>query len=94
MGEIGDQNMEPISDADWSGESLMDEGDPAAPTDMDVGERTMRYEDFPNVHFQAAAAKSYETSGDIGKPEWDSLFGYILAKMSHLRFMSTACSGG
>ena len=43
----------------------------------------------PNVHFHAAAAKSYETSGDIGKPEWDSLFGYILARMSHLRFMST-----
>ena len=43
----------------------------------------------PNVHFHAAAAKSYETSGATGKPEWDSLFGYILARMSHLRFMST-----
>jgi len=29
----------------------------------------------PNVHFHAAAAKSYETSGATGKPEWDSLFG-------------------
>ena len=123
MGEIGD-HMEPISDADWSGEWLMDQGDPAAPWDMDVSERTMRYDDFShlaftkklhrqilpndsehregfdvpttfrlgdqNVHFHAAAAKSYETSGDIGKPEWDSLFGYILSKMNHLRFVSTA----
>ena len=78
----------------------MDEGDPSAPWNMDVGERTMRYDDFshlaftkklhrqilpndtehregfdvpttfrlgdPNVHFHAATAKSYETSGDIG----------------------------
>ena len=43
----------------------------------------------PNVHFHAAAAKSYETSGATGKPEWDSLFGFILARMSHLRFLST-----
>ena len=43
----------------------------------------------PNVHFNAAAAKSYETSGATGKPEWDSLFGFILARMSHLRFLST-----
>ena len=41
------------------------------------------------MHFHAAAAKSYETSGAIGKPEWDSLFGFILARMSHLRFLST-----
>jgi len=38
------------------------------------------------MHFHAAAAKSYETSGTIGKPEWDPLFGFILARMSHLRF--------
>jgi len=25
----------------------------------------------PNVHFRAAAAKSYETTEDIGKPDWD-----------------------
>ena len=36
MGEFGDQNMEPLSDGDWSGESLMDGGDPAASCDMDV----------------------------------------------------------
>ena len=50
-------------------------------------------EDFrigdPNVHFQAAAAKPYETSGATGKPKWASLFGFILARMSHLRFLST-----
>ena len=124
MGEVGDQHMEPLSDADWSGESFTDEGDPAAPCDTDVGGITMRYGNFshhdftfklhrqilpndtehreefdipsifrlgdPNVHFHAAAAKTYETSGEIGKPEWDTLFGYILAKMSCLRFMSTA----
>ena len=43
----------------------------------------------PNVHFRAAAAKSYETTEDIGKPDWDLLFGFILARMSHLRFLST-----
>ena len=43
----------------------------------------------PNVHFHAAAAKPYETSGATGKPEWASLFGFILARMSHLRFLST-----
>ena len=43
----------------------------------------------PNVHFQAAAAKPYEVAGDTGKPEWDLLFGFILARMSHLRFLST-----
>ena len=32
----------------------------------------------------AAAAKSYETTGDTGKPEWDLLFGYILASGSFL----------
>ena len=51
------------------------------------------YTDFrigdPNVHFHAAAAKPYETSGATGKPEWASLFGFILARMSHLRFLST-----
>ena len=40
-------------------------------------------------HPQAAAAKPYEISGATGKPEWDSLFGFILARMSHLRFLST-----
>ena len=40
----------------------------------------------PNVHFRAAAAKSYETTEDVGKPDWHLLFGYILARMSHLRF--------
>ena len=24
----------------------------------------------PNVHFRAAAAKSYETTEDVGKPDW------------------------
>ena len=43
----------------------------------------------PNVHFRAAAAKSYETTGEIGKPDWNLLFGFILARMSHLRFLST-----
>ena len=43
----------------------------------------------PNVHFRAAAAKSYETTEDIGKPDWNLLFGFILARMSHLRFLST-----
>ena len=43
----------------------------------------------PNVHFRAAAAKSYETTEDIGKPDWDLLFGFMLARMSHLRFLST-----
>ena len=33
------------------------------PTDFRIGD--------PNVHFQAAAAKPYETSGATGKPEWD-----------------------
>ena len=42
-----------------------------------------------NVHFQAAAAKPYEITGDTSKPEWDLLFGFILARMSHLRFLST-----
>ena len=41
------------------------------PTDFCIGD--------PNVHFQAAAAKPYEISGVTGKPEWDSLFGFILA---------------
>ena len=26
---------------------------------------------------------------DIGKPDWNLLFGFILARMSHLRFLST-----
>ena len=43
----------------------------------------------PNVHFRAAAAKSYETIEDVGKPDWSLLFGCILARMSHLRFLST-----
>ena len=43
----------------------------------------------PNVHFRAAAAKSYETMEDVGKPDWHLLFGYIIAKMSHLQFLST-----
>ena len=51
------------------------------PTDFRIGD--------PNVHFQAAAAKPYEISGATGKPEWDSLFGFILARMTHLRFLST-----
>ena len=40
----------------------------------------------PNVHFRAAAAKSYETTEAIGKPDWNLLFGFILARMSYLRF--------
>ena len=43
----------------------------------------------PNVHFRAAAAKSYDTTEDIGKPDWSLLFSFILARMSHLRFLST-----
>ena len=35
----------------------------------------------PNIHFQAAAAKPYETSGATGKPEWDLLFGFIRQSM-------------
>ena len=51
------------------------------PTDFRIGD--------PNVHFHAAAAKPYETSGATGEPGWASLFGFILARMSHLRFLST-----
>ena len=40
----------------------------------------------PNVNFRAAAAKSYETIEEVGKPDWNLLFGYIL---SRLRFLST-----
>ena len=43
----------------------------------------------PNVHFRAAAAMSYETIEEVGKPDWNLLFGYILTRMSHLRFFST-----
>ena len=43
----------------------------------------------PNVHFRAAAAMSYETIEEVGKPDWNLLFGYILTRMSHLRFLST-----
>ena len=43
----------------------------------------------PNVNFRAAAAKSYETIEEVGKPDWNLLFGYILTRMSHLRFLST-----
>ena len=51
------------------------------PTDFRIGD--------PNVHFHAAAAKPYDISGDTGKPEWGLLFGFILSRMSHLRFLST-----
>ena len=30
-----------------------------------------------------------QTSGEVGKPDWNRLFGYILTRMSHLRFFST-----
>ena len=43
------------------------------PTDFRIGD--------PNIHFQAAAAKPYETSGATGKPEWDLLFGFIRQSM-------------
>ena len=43
----------------------------------------------PNVHFRAAAAKSNETTDEVGKPDWHRLFGYILSRMSHLRSLST-----
>ena len=43
----------------------------------------------PNVNFRAAAAKSYETIKEVGKPDWNLLFGSILARMSNLRFLST-----
>ena len=43
----------------------------------------------PNVNFRAAAAKSYETIEEVGKPDWNLLFGFILTRMSHLRFLST-----
>ena len=43
----------------------------------------------PNVHFHAAAAQRYPVSGATGKPVWNSLFGFILARLSHLRFLST-----
>ena len=43
----------------------------------------------PNVNFRAAAAKSYETIEEFGKPDWNLLFGFILTRMSHLRFLST-----
>ena len=52
----------------------------------------------PNVHFRAAATKSYETTEEIDKPDWNLLFGFILAKMSHLRLiivtlLTLACCG-
>ena len=47
------------------------------PTDFRIGD--------PNVHFHAAAAKPYEISGDTGKPEWDLLFGFILARSTNLQ---------
>ena len=43
----------------------------------------------PNVNFRAAATKSYETIEDVGKSDWNLLFGFILTRMSHLRFLST-----
>ena len=43
----------------------------------------------PNIHFRAAAVQSYEVSGETGKPVWNLLFGFILSRMSHLRFLST-----
>ena len=43
----------------------------------------------PNVNFRAAAAKSYETIEEVGKPDWNLLFGFIITRMSHLRFLST-----
>ena len=43
----------------------------------------------PNVNFRAAAANSYETIEEVGKPDWNLLFGFILTRMSHLRFLST-----
>ena len=39
----------------------------------------------PNVHFRAAAAKSYETTEDVGKPDWSLLFGYIPARISQTK---------
>ena len=30
-----------------------------------------------------------KTTEDVGKPDWSLLFGFILARMSHLRFLST-----
>ena len=35
----------------------------------------------PNVNFRAAAAKSYETIEEVGKPDWNLLFGFILTRM-------------
>ena len=118
---MGDQDMAPFDDADWSEDSHMEECDPGAPLAVqassdrypDYSQASFAYklrlqilpndkehqEDFdpgvdfrigdPNVHFRAAAAKSYEVTEDIGKPHWDLLFGFILARMSHLRFLST-----
>ena len=30
-----------------------------------------------------------KTTEDVGKPDWSLLFGFILARMSHLPFLST-----
>lgn len=51
MGAMGNQILEPLSDADWSGESLMDERDPCALWNMKIGEGTVRYDDFSHSAF-------------------------------------------
>ena len=37
----------------------------------------------------AVQTSSDRTTQDIGKPDWDLLFSFILARMRHLRFLST-----
>lgn len=43
----------------------------------------------PHVHFQAQAAKAYDTSGEIGGPDWHALFLYILDHCAGLQRIST-----
>lgn len=43
---MGDQNMEPSFNVDWSEESPLVERDPGASCDMEVGESTSRYDDL------------------------------------------------
>ena len=43
----------------------------------------------PNVHYNAPAARSYETSGEMGGPDWHALFFYILDHCAGLQGVST-----
>ena len=49
----------------------------------------------PNVHYHAPEARSYETSGEMGGPDWHALFFYILDHCAGLQRISTClCASG